>query len=176
MSGIARCAFGNFMFANLFKQFVYVQLSPQRLAVRDPVKQVSISEVPEIAIRKTPGEKARVAAVGSAARLAGSEPHTAVHNPFAHPRSLISDFTVAELLLKAFMLRLRGNAILVPAPVVVMHPLGEQAGGLTQIELRAMRELGLGAGASKVRLWEGPDLTDEQIMRGQFPSTGCLHE
>lgn len=164
------------MFANLFKQFVYVQISPQRLAVRDPVKQISIAEVPEVAIRKIPGEKARVAAVGSAARLAGSEPHTAVHNPFAHPRSLISDFTVAELLLKAFMLRLRENAVLVPAPVVVMHPLGEQAGGLTQIELRAMRELGLGAGASKVRLWEGSDLTDEQIIRGQFPSTGRLHE
>lgn len=164
------------MFTNLFKQFVYVQFSPQRLAVRDPVKQISISEVPEVAIRKTPGKKACVAAVGSAARLAGAEQHTGVHNPFAHPRSLISDFTVAELLLKAFMRRLRGDAILVPSPVVVMHPLGEHVGGLTQVELRAMRELGLGAGASHVRLWEGPDLTDEQIIRGQFPSTGFLHE
>jgi len=36
------------MFTNLFKQFVYVQFSPQRLAVRDPVKQISISEVPEV--------------------------------------------------------------------------------------------------------------------------------
>lgn len=160
------------MLAEFFRQYLYVQLSPQWLTVRDPAKREEISEIPEIAIRTDPGKRASVVAFGAAARSTAAEPNTKVHNPFAHPRSLISDFILAESLLKAFVRRVRGNAVLCLNPVFVMHPLGDHAGGLTQVELRAMRELALGAGASGVHLWQGPVLTDEQVMQEQFPSTG----
>jgi rod shape-determining protein MreB and related proteins len=162
------------MLAKYFKQYLYVQLSPQLLTVRDPVRKEVKSEVPEIAIRTLPGKSASIAAVGTAARSACSDGNTQVHNPFAHPRSLVSDFTVAEVLLKAFIKQVFKSSIFSPSPVVVMHPLGEHEGGLTQIELRAMRELALGAGASKVFIWQGPNLTDEQVMHERFPTSGEL--
>ena len=46
-----------------------------------------------------------------------------------------------------------------------MHPLGTPAGGFTQIERRALRELALGAGASTVFLKEGEPLTDEELLQ-----------
>lgn len=161
------------MLRDLFKQHLYIQLSPQRVLVRDPKSGQAIDEVPEIAVQQPPGGKATVAAVGTAARGAAAQPDTTVHNPFAHPRSLVSDFTLAEQVLKAFVRRVFGsNRLFVPSPAIVIHPLGEHAGGLTQVELRALRELALGAGAASVRVWQGPALTDEQLLSGNLPSTG----
>ena len=164
------------MFTSFFRRHLYVQLSPHLLTIRDAVSHQVLSEVPEIAIRKPPGKPATVVAVGRAARAAAGEPHVVVHNPFAHPRSLVSDFTVAETLLKALMKQVPGNRFLASAQIVVMHPLGEHVGGLTQVELRALRELALGAGAAKVHLWQGPLLTDEQVVQQAFPATGTLSQ
>lgn len=40
------------------------------------------------------------------------------------------------------------------------------------MELRALRELALGCGASRATLWQGPALTDGELLSGQYPSTG----
>lgn len=40
---------------------------------------------------------------------------------------------------------------------------------ITQIEVRALIELGVGAGASKCFGWLGRDLTDQQLVALQFP-------
>lgn len=37
-------------------------------------------------------------------------------------------------------------------------------GGLSGIELRAIRELAFGAGARKVVIWEGKTLTDNEVI------------
>ena len=162
------------MLAQLFKQYLYIQLSPERVTVRDPKTKRAVAEVPDIAIQRYGAGKARILAVGSVAREAVAAPDTEVVNPFAHPRSLVSDFTVAEQVLKAFVRRVRGTALLQPNPVVIVHPLGQHEGGLTQVEIRALRELAVGAGASEVRVWQGPGLTDEQILAGEYPSTGNM--
>ena len=162
------------MLDQFFKQYIYVQLSPERVAVRDPKTHESVAEVPEVAIQHPSTGKATILAVGSAARGAAGTPHTEVLNPFAHPRSLVSDFTVAEQVLKAFFRRVRGRSLLQPSPMVIVHPLGEHKGGLTQVELRAFRELALGAGASEVHIWQGPQLTDEQVLSGEYPATGRM--
>jgi rod shape-determining protein MreB len=49
-------------------------------------------------------------------------------------------------------------------PRVVIHPLGNPAGGFTQIERRAFREMALGAGASIVHVWTGRPLTDQELL------------
>ncbi|QTN21486.1 rod shape-determining protein [Rhizobacter sp. AJA081-3] len=162
------------MLAQFFKRYLYIQLSAQRVTVRDPSKHEVLSEVPEIAIQRPATGKAKVLAVGSAARGTAGEVDTQVFNPFAHPRSLVSDFTVAEQVLKVFVKRAQGDSILQPSPVVIMHPLGQHEGGLTQVELRAIRELALGAGASEVHIWQGPELTDEQVLSGEYPATGSM--
>lgn len=153
---------------------LYVQLSPERLTVRNPKSGQTISEVPEAAIGGPAGRPAQLLATGSAARAAAAAaPGVTLANPFAHPRSLLSDFTTAQAVLKSFVRRAAGkSAWMQAAPIIVMHPLGEHAGGLTQIELRALRELAFGAGASEVILWQGPELGDEQLLSLQLPAEG----
>jgi len=53
-----------------------------------------------------------------------------------------------------------------------MHPMGDPAGGFTQVEIRALHEMALGAGASQVKVWQGRPLTDQELMSRQFPSDG----
>jgi rod shape-determining protein MreB len=154
---------------SLFSPLLYVQISPERLRVRDVKAGAEIVEPPRLAIEH--GAKPRIVGVGSEAAMstAGS---VEVVNPFAHPRSLVSDFTVAEQLLKAFIRRLRPNSLVRMAPRVVMHPLGSPEGGFTQVEIRAFHEMALGAGASQVVVREGRPLTDQELLAGDFSAGG----
>lgn len=141
---------------------IYVQIAPERLIVRNVKSGAMVAEIPEVAIR-TAGKPA-ILAVGPQARLAAVNKPATVSNPFAHPRTLVSDFTLAEQLIKYQLRRVLGHAFWQPAPCVVMHPLGMPAGGYTQVERRAFREMALGAGASQVFLWIGRPLTDAELL------------
>src|SRR5688572_3353161 len=114
------------MFTGL-KPVIYVQISPERLTLKNLKSGVVISEIPEMAINPRP--KPTILAIGPDARVAARSQAATVVNPFAHPRSLVSDFTVAEQMLKHYMRRLLGNSLFKPAPVVVIHPLGSPVGG-----------------------------------------------
>lgn len=149
---------------------IYVQISPERLSVRNVKTGESISEVPEMAISQ--GSKKAIVAVGAQARVAGNENSALVVNPFSHPRSLVSDFTVGEQLLKAFVRRLKTSPFPFTSLTMVLHPLGEPAGGYTQVEIRAFHEMGIGAGASQVIVWNGRVLMDQEIISKQFPQNG----
>ncbi|MES2818780.1 MAG: rod shape-determining protein [Pseudomonadota bacterium] len=155
-----------------FKPILYIQLSPQQLSVRNLKTGETLAEVPEVAIAYDPAP--RVLGMGAEARAFGAEPSVELINPFGHPRSLVSDFIVGEQLLKAFIRRALGRSLLTIAPRVVMHPLGDPAGGFTQVELRALREMALGAGACEVVIWRGRGLTDAELGEWRFPSEGEL--
>jgi hypothetical protein len=89
--------------------------------------------------------------------------------PFSHPRMLVGDFAAAQVCLKASVADARGSGLVLHTQVV-MHPLDTLQGGLTQIEERVLRELALGAGASKVVVWVGAPLTDAEVaakLRGK---------
>lgn len=152
------------------KPTIYVQISPERLTVRNVRNGESISEVPEIAIGHDP--KPTILAVGEQARIASVGTTAKVFNPFSHPRSLVSDFTLGEQVLKAFLRKIQSKSLLAFGPLVVLHPLGEPAGGLTQVEIRAFHEMAIGAGASQVIVWHGSKLSDEQILTNKFPQSG----
>ena len=163
------------MLKDFFTQRLYIQLSPERVLVRDPKTGRNVDEVPEIAIQRPPGGKATVLAVGAEARGAAALAGALTHNPFAHPRSLVSDFTLAQQLLKALAGRVvQGRLRWAPNPEIVIHPLGDHAGGLTQVEIRSLQELAFGLGASGVQVWQGPALTDEQLLSGEFPDNGTF--
>lgn len=153
-----------------FIPIIYVQLSSERLTLRNAKTGEIVSDVPEVAFTRKP--KLSIVGYGIEARLHKSEPTVEVINPFAHPRSIVSDFSAGEQLLKAFLRRLQGSSIFAVSPKVVMHPLGDPDGGLTQIEVRALREMAMGAGASGVVIWQGRKLTDQELLAGQFPDAG----
>lgn len=151
---------------------VYVQLSPDRLVVRNSKTGEAISEIPEVAITSDP--QARILGVGAEARSHVEAHLVRIINPFAHPRSLVSDFTLGEGLLKAFIRRLLGRSIFAVSPKVIMHPMGDPIGGFTQIEIRALYEMAIGAGASRVVVWQGRELSDQELLAGKFPIDGKI--
>ncbi len=153
-----------------FQNTLYVQIAPERLTVRNPKTGESFSEAAEVAI--SAGTKAKVVAIGAGARSALADSSVKVIHPFAHPRSLVSDFTIGEQLIKAVIRQMRGRSLLSLAPKIVMHPKGEPAGGFTQVEIRAFHEMALGAGASTVKVWEGRELTDQELLANTFPAQG----
>ncbi|WP_411882211.1 rod shape-determining protein MreB [Polaromonas sp. YR568] len=159
---------------NLFKPPLYIRLSPVRLTVRNAKTGAYVSEVPEIAISR--GPKPKVLGAGDEATLYKSSKSALVTNPFSHPRSLMSDFALGQQVLKAFVKKLPKGRALAVAPRVLFHLQGDPAGGFTQVEVRAFHEMALGAGASEVTIWQGQDLTDEQVLSRDYPPTGRVLE
>jgi rod shape-determining protein MreB len=155
----------------MFRPVIYVQISPERLTLKNVKTGEVVAEVPELAISTQP--KPKILAVGTQARQVAAAQPAQVVNPFAHPRSLVSDFTAAEQLLKHQLRRILGKSFLSSlfSPCVVIHPLGSPAGGFTQVECRAFHEMALGAGASKVFVWTGRSLTDHEVLSRQPPAS-----
>lgn len=148
---------------------LYIQIAPRQLDLRNAKTGAALCEVAEIAIQRQP--KLKVLGVGNEARGHAGD-SVEIAQPFAHPRSLVSDFTLGEQLLKVLIPRLLGHGFLIPAPLVILHPLGQPEGGFTQIEIRALQEMALGAGAAKVIVWQGPNLTNQQVLTRQYPAEG----
>lgn len=155
---------------NLFRSTVYVRIKPERLSVLHLESGNEHSDVPALAIARKDG-KSVVLGLGQAAAATGGSGVT-LANGFKHPRTPIADFTVAEQTLKYFLKRVLPRSLFVPAPILVIHPQAQLEGGLTQIEIRAFVELGLGAGAREVYVWDGPELTREELGALRFSRVG----
>ena len=83
--------------------------------------------------------------------------------PFTTQRMLIGDFTAAAHALKQALKEIVKGRIFSVAPHVLMQPLEKMEGGLSEIEDRIIREIAIGAGASKVVVWVGSELSDSQV-------------
>ncbi len=156
---------------------LYIQLSPKHLSMRNARTGTTWDEVPEIALLDQP--KPLIQAVGSKAREAAAQTGARLANPLAHPRSIVSDFVLARQLLQygvRCVLGKRSFWRFTPPPHIVLHVPANPEGGYTQVELRALKELAQGCGASRVTLWQGPALTDGELLSGQYPATGQILE
>jgi len=156
---------------SFFSPLVYIQISPNLLILKNLKTGLEISEVAEIALSLPPKPKVILGA-GAQARLASASEPAQLIQPFAHPRSLVSDFASAEALIRLKLQRVLGKGWLRVAPSVVMHPLGNPDGGFTQVELRAFREMALGAGASTARVWTGRPLANHELLSDQAALSG----
>ena len=156
---------------SFFSPLVYIQISPNLLTLKNLKSGLEISEVAEIALSLPPKPKVILGA-GAQARLASASEPAQLIQPFAHPRSLVSDFASAEALIRLQLQRVLGKGWLRVAPSVVMHPLGNPDGGFTQVELRAFREMALGAGASTARVWTGRPLANHELLSDQAALSG----
>jgi rod shape-determining protein MreB len=112
-------------------------------------------------------------AVGARARKEESRTVQVV-NPFVHPRTLLADFDAGQQLLRTLLRQLRGRSLFAAAPRLLLHLQDDPVGGFTAVEVRAFREMGLGAGAAHVLVWQGPNLTDEQLRARQLPKEGRI--
>lgn len=143
---------------------LYIQLTPRTLTIRNVRTGAFLSEAADIAIATREPKYRVVAAYGSAARTLQGSANVQLISPFAHPRSIVHQFDPAEVLLRLCIKQVLGMRWLALRPTVVMHPLGHPEGGFTDIELRTLRELALGAGARKAHVWVGRALTDAEVL------------
>lgn len=148
----------------------YVRLRPQLISIRDVASKESIEDKPIVAMVGEARQRSILAIGASAASVAAAsgKEYTLV-NGFEHPRSIIADFEIAEKTLQHYIRKLAGNAIFRPAPIVIIHVLDKTEGGLTQVEIRALCELALGAGAREAYVWTGQELTDQAFASNHFP-------
>ena len=93
----------------------------------------------------------------------GAEATFEAQPPFTTIRLLIGQFDVAESLLKRALKQVSSAGFFALSPHVVIHPLEMVEGGLSEVEERVFREVALGAGASKVAVHVGPQLSDVDV-------------
>ena len=83
---------------------------------------------------------------------------------FTTKRLLIGEFTIAEKYLKKGIDMIHQGKWLSTSPVVVVQPLEMIDEGLSQVEERVFREVAAGAGARKVAVWVGQELSDQEVL------------
>jgi hypothetical protein len=94
----------------------------------------------------------------------GTEVEVSPASPFSSTRLLVGNFTAAEAALKEGLRKAVGGGWFRPSPIIVIQPLEMIDGGLSEIEERVLHELAIGAGAFKVVVWVGPQLSDAEVM------------
>lgn len=109
-------------------------------------------------------------AVGNEALALRGRDGVELVNGFQHPRTLLADFSMAEQTLKLLLRKLLPPSLLRPAATVVLQPLEQLEGGLTQLEIRGLVELLRSVGARQVYLWIGAELGRDELERLQFPA------
>lgn len=75
----------------------------------------------------------------------------------------MGDFTAAEMLLRKMLKDSVGSNLFALNPTMLIHPMEKIEGGLSQVEERALLELGFGSGARKVRIYTGKELSDAEV-------------
>ena len=85
--------------------------------------------------------------------------------PFTTKRLLVGQFGPAEKLLTQLIKATACPNWFSPSPIVLIHPTAMIEGGLSQIEDRALRELGAGSGARSVHIWIGHELSDNEVLQ-----------
>lgn len=146
---------------------VYIRVSRNRLDLFDAASGRRFSTKPVLRIFDAKSRNGAVLESMADASAIVSKA-TIVVNGFDHPRTVLSDFHIAERTIKLSLAELFKGQILQPSPIVVIHPLEKTEGGLTMIERRAFRELCEGAGARDVYVWEGPEFSESQISSDGF--------
>jgi rod shape-determining protein MreB len=155
----------------LFQNTLYFRIEPELIVVTHVESGHKIADKPVLAIETRKGKSVIVAHGKEANALAGQS-NISINNGFLHPRTLLADFLIAQLTLKYLVKKIQPKTWFVPSPVIVLHPLKLLEGGLTQIEIRAFAELGSMAGARRVYVWSGPELTCEELIDLDFSRAG----
>ena len=147
---------------NLFRNTIYIKARVEKLYLLQIETGKELNLLPEVAIETTNGKK-KVLEYGAEAKAKKGLLNTEVVNGFRHPRTLLADFTVAELVLKHGFRMVISKSLFAPSPIVIFHPLELDEGGYTQVELRAFEELCIQAGARKVYIKTGKELSKEEL-------------
>ena len=153
---------------NLLRNTYYLRMSAEQFSFLQVESGRLVSQPPLLAWRSV-GHKRQPLAAGDAALAMAGQDGVSLGNGFQHPRTLLADFSIAETTLKLLLQQLAPRRWLQLPPVLILHPQTHLEGGLTQIEIRALAELALSAGAKRVYVWVGAALSPSSLARLEFP-------
>jgi rod shape-determining protein MreB len=134
----------------------YARIDRTRFSIRD----VSTGATFEAAAKIGLDSANRIVSVGD---MSGSNVVRTVE-PFEHPRIVMSDFACASKLFQYGLHQLTRFKWITPSPILIIQPLMELAGGLSEIENRALLELGESAGARETLIHCGKKLSDQEVV------------
>jgi rod shape-determining protein MreB len=132
----------------------------------------TFSDQPWLAITESKDKK-KIVGYGKQALTMVNMPNINVINGFKHPRTIIADFNAASLTMTYFVKQAckYRNKFIHPSPLIIIHLIDEWEGGLTLVEVRALKELCLMAGGRAVYCWQGLELSNEELKTLAFPSS-----
>ncbi|WP_415904440.1 hypothetical protein ACMXYW_13855 [Neptuniibacter sp. QD48_55] len=84
---------------------------------------------------------------------------------FTTDRLLVGQFSAAEPVLKELVKGVMPSGFMKKSAQILIHPIDMVESGLCEVEERIFTELGLGAGAFKVKLHVGEGLTDDEAKK-----------
>ncbi|GAA6134616.1 YjaA family stress response protein [Oceaniserpentilla sp. 4NH20-0058] len=91
--------------------------------------------------------------------------HENANSAFSTARLLVGEFSIAEALLKKLFQQIMKSHWLIKKPCVLVQPLEQVDGGLSEVEDKLFKELALGAGAINVMLYTGKELSDADALK-----------
>lgn len=147
------------------KLTAYLRIRRHWLSVRAIPQRgspVQIEGMARVALHRR--DDGKVAAIGEEAAHISASEEIAVYDAFCHPRVLIGGFDAAEIVVREFLRRACGDRKPWQKFRMVVHPQDDLEGGLTDIEERALHELGLRLGAGSVVIHQGKaELSDADL-------------
>lgn len=88
----------------------------------------------------------------------------ATDTPFTTERLLVGTFSAATPLLARLIDKAVPRSFIRRSPAVIIHPMEMVAGGLSEVEVKVFEELVLGAGAYRVVIHLGDELTNHEAQ------------
>lgn len=156
--------------SNLFINTYYIRVDADRLRIDALGQRPGFDDAASLA-HEIRGPQ-RIVAVGRAAEALSDTPGIVVVRPFAHPRVAVDRYRAAERLMQYGMRSLQksgGWRLLRPIAQAILHPLRPFPGGLSDVERRALIELAENAGARRVAIHEGRELSESEVSTYVFP-------
>jgi len=142
---------------------LYIQIWKDRLRVRNPRSLKAFDDKPIVGLDESKGKNV-ISAIGATAE---STPCRKVY-PFGHPRLIIHEFLVAERLMRYAFFSVTSGWFFRLSITAVVHVMEPPEDGPSDIEVRALREMCVVAGAREVHIWSGRVLTDAELLSGVF--------
>lgn len=159
------------MFDYLSKIFaatvLYIQVSEKCLKVKNLKNGRTYEDKPVFALQSEGGKMKCLAFGSKAYQQKGTNIKLA--NGFSHPRTLLGDFVLIERALQEAVRESCQGGFFTPSPQIILHPQEKIEGGLTSVEIRALKEACAGSGARSVKIWIGRTLRDEEMLSGNYP-------
>jgi hypothetical protein len=136
---------------------LYIQIDKGWLSVTNLDTGDEVTSGTIVAVPRHKGEKPRLVAISEleAARVDEEQGRAKLIDGFGHERVVIGDFEAAEFALKS-VIRSLLPGWWVRIGTALVHVRREMRGGLTDVELRAVRDLLEYAGAKHTRLYLQP--------------------